>query len=143
MQRISVISEPSERVFRLFQRFWFYCVLYGFAESEGSPWPSEWHDCVRLIATKSPTLVCPTVSYVPLKAAMPLKPEQITKVNIIEDETIKVFFFFYLLQEDNNSLKSKLISIFSSYPATKQYIDRFGFEQSAYTLSVYYLETFR
>ncbi|CAF3354648.1 unnamed protein product [Rotaria socialis] len=124
MQRITVISEPSERVFRLFQRFWFYCVLYGFADPDGGLWPSEWHDCVRLIATKSPTLVSQHVSYVPLKAAMPLKAEQITK-------------------EDNNALKYKLNSIFSSYPSAKPYIDRFGFEQSAYTLSVYYLETYR
>ncbi len=81
MRRMNIITDPSERVFRLFQRFWFYCVLYGFAESEGAPWPSEWHDCVRLIATKSPTLVAESVLYVPLKAAMPLKTEQITKVN--------------------------------------------------------------
>lgn len=80
MCRINVITDPSERVFRLFQRFWFYCVLYGFAESEGAVWPSEWHDSLRLIATKSPALVAQNVSYVPLKAAMPLKPEQITKV---------------------------------------------------------------
>ncbi len=80
MRRIPIITEPSERVFRLFQRFWFYCVLYGFAESEGALWPSEWYSCLRLIATKSPALVAQTVSYVPLKSAMPLKPEQITKV---------------------------------------------------------------
>ncbi|CAF1029135.1 unnamed protein product [Rotaria sordida] len=124
MQRITVINDPSERVFRLFQRFWFYCVLYGFADSEGGLWPIEWHDCVRLIATKSPTLVAQSVSYVPLKSAMPLKPEQITK-------------------EDNNALKSKLNTIFSTYLNAKAFIDRFGFEQSAYTLSVYYLETYR
>ena len=46
-------------------------------------------------------------------------------------------------QEDNNELKSRLNQIFSAYPTAKPYIDRFGFEQSAYTLSVYYLETFR
>ncbi|CAF4922492.1 unnamed protein product, partial [Rotaria sp. Silwood1] len=124
MQRITVINDPSERVFRLFQRFWFYCVLYGFADPEGGLWPTEWHDCVRLIATKSPTLVSQSVSYVPLKAAMPLKPEQVTK-------------------EDNSALKSKLNTIFSSYLNAKAFIDRFGFEQSAYTLSVYYLETYR
>jgi len=84
MRRITVITDPSERVFRLFQRFWFYCVLYGFAEAEGGLWPSEWHDCVRLIATKSPALVAQNLSYVPLKSAMPLKPEQITKVDIAE-----------------------------------------------------------
>ena len=84
MRRIAVITEPSERVFRLFQRFWFYCVIYGFAESEAGLWPSEWHDCVRLIATKSPILVAQNVLYVPLKAAMPLKAEQITKVNICQ-----------------------------------------------------------
>jgi hypothetical protein len=81
MCRISVIVEPSERVFRLFQHFWFYCVLFGFADSDRGLWPSEWHDCVRLIATKSPTLVAQVGPYVPLKSAMPLKPEQITKVN--------------------------------------------------------------
>ncbi|UJR22456.1 hypothetical protein I4U23_025514 [Adineta vaga] len=124
MRRMSVITEPSERVFRLFQRFWFYCILYGFAESNTGLWPSEWHDCVRLIATKSPILVAPHVSYVPLKSAMPLKPEQITK-------------------EDNTELKGKLNHLFSSYTSAKGFIDRFGFEQSAYTLSVYYLETFR
>ncbi|CAF2142912.1 unnamed protein product, partial [Rotaria magnacalcarata] len=74
MRRISVIVEPSERVFRLFQHFWFYCVLFGFADAERGLWPSEWHDCVRLIATKSPTLVAQTGPYVPLKSAMPLKP---------------------------------------------------------------------
>ncbi|CAF3557038.1 unnamed protein product [Rotaria sp. Silwood1] len=124
MRRISVIVEPSERVFRLFQHFWFYCVLFGFADSERGLWPSEWHDCVRLIATKSPTLVVQNGPYVPLKSAMPLKPEQIAK-------------------EDNNELKSQLNNIFSAYPSAKPFIDRFGFEQSAYTLSVYYLETFR
>lgn len=40
-------------------------------------------------------------------------------------------------------MKSKLNTIFSAYPTAKPFIDRFGFEQSAYTLSVYYLETFR
>ncbi|CAF4695732.1 unnamed protein product, partial [Rotaria sp. Silwood2] len=124
MRRISVIVEPSERVFRLFQHFWFYCVLFGFADSERGLWPSEWHDCVRLIATKSPTLVVQNGPYVPLKSAMPLKPEQIAK-------------------EDNTELKSQLNNIFSAYPSAKPFIDRFGFEQSAYTLSVYYLETFR
>ncbi|CAF1456162.1 unnamed protein product, partial [Adineta steineri] len=124
MRRISVIVEPSERVFRLFQHFWFYCVLFGFADSDRGSWPSEWHDCVRLIATKSPTLVAQTGPYVPLKSAMPLKPELITK-------------------EDNNELKSKLNTVFSAYPSAKPFIDRFGFEQSAYTLSVYYLETYR
>lgn len=82
IRRMPVITEPSERVFRLFQRFWFYCILYGFAESDNNLWASEWYDCVRLIATKSPTLVAQHVSYVPLKSAMPLKPEQITKVEI-------------------------------------------------------------
>ncbi|CAF0893475.1 unnamed protein product [Adineta steineri] len=124
MSRMNVITDPSERVFRLFQRFWFYCVLYGFTESEGGLWPSEWHDCIRFISTKSPALVAQNLNYVPLKAAMPLKPEQITK-------------------EDNNELKSKLNYLFSYYTGAKGYIDRFGFEQSAYTLSVYYLETFR
>ncbi|CAF0823433.1 unnamed protein product [Adineta ricciae] len=124
IRRMPVITEPSERVFRLFQRFWFYCILYGFAESDNNLWTSEWYDCVRLIATKSPILVAQHVSYVPLKSAMPLKPEQITK-------------------EDNNALKSKLNRIFSSYPNAKTFIDAFGFEQSSYTLSVYYLETFR
>ena len=83
MRRIPVIVEPTERVFRLFQHFWFYCVLFGFADSERGLWPSEWHDCVRLIATKSPTLVAQTGPYVPLKSAMPLKAELITKVNKI------------------------------------------------------------
>ncbi|CAF3028596.1 unnamed protein product [Rotaria sp. Silwood2] len=124
MRRISVIVEPSERVFRLFQHFWFYCVLFGFADSESGLWTPEWHDCVRLIATKSPTLVVQNGPYVPLKSAMPLKPEQIAK-------------------EDNTELKSQLNNIFSAYPSAKPFIDRFGFEQSAYTLSVYYLETFR
>lgn len=86
MRRISVIVEPSERVFRLFQHFWFYCVLFGFADSERGLWPSEWHDCVRLIATKSPSLVAQGVPYVPLKSAMALKPEQITKVKIYKRE---------------------------------------------------------
>ena len=81
MHRISVIVEPSERVFRLFQHFWFYCVLFGFADSDRDLWPSEWQDCVRLIATKSPTLVAQNGPYVPLKSAMPLKSEQIAKVN--------------------------------------------------------------
>ncbi|CAF5067959.1 unnamed protein product, partial [Rotaria sp. Silwood1] len=43
----------------------------------------------------------------------------------------------------NSALKSKLNTIFSSYLNAKAFIDRFGFEQSAYTLSVYYLETYR
>jgi hypothetical protein len=81
MRRMDILTDPSERVFRLFQRFWFFCVLYGFTESENAVWPSEWYDCIRFIATKSPALVGHNVSYVPLKAAMPLKPEQITKVN--------------------------------------------------------------
>lgn len=80
MRRIPLMTDPPERVFRLFQRFWFYCVLYGFVEPEERYWPSEWHECLRLIATKSPPLVAQSVSYVPLKSAMPLKPEQITKV---------------------------------------------------------------
>ena len=79
MNRINVIVDPSERVFRLFQRFWFFCVLYGFTESDSS-WSPEWNDCVRLIATKSPTLVDSNVPYVPLKAAMPLRPQNISKV---------------------------------------------------------------
>lgn len=83
MRRINVITDPSERVFRLFQRFWFYCVLYGFAEADDARWPSEWYDCVRFIATRSPILVTPNLSYVPLKAAMPLKAEQISKVNAV------------------------------------------------------------
>jgi hypothetical protein len=87
MRRISFIADPSERVYRLFQHFWFYCVLFGFADSDRGLWPSEWHDCVQLIATKSPTLVAQNVSYVPLKAAMPLKPEQITKVDMTKNKT--------------------------------------------------------
>jgi hypothetical protein len=86
MRRMSVITEPSERVFRLFQHYWFYCVLFGFADSERGLWPSEWHDCVQLIATKSPTLVAQSGPYVPLKSAMPLKPEQIAKVE--EDDRL-------------------------------------------------------
>jgi len=81
MSRINVITEPSERVFRLFQHFWFYCVLYGFIYWENPVWPLEWYDCIRLIAVKSPVLVAQNLSYVPLKSAMPLKTEQITKVN--------------------------------------------------------------
>ncbi len=97
MDRISVIVEPSERVFRLFQHFWFYCVLFGFADSDRGLWPSEWHDCVRLIATKSPTLVAQAGPYVPLKSAMPLKPEQIAKVNFQKKlKRIKIIFFFFL-----------------------------------------------
>ena len=90
MRRISVIVEPSERVFRLFLHFWFYCVLFGFADSDR--WPSEWLECVQLIATKSPTLVAQNGPYVPLKSAMPLKPEQITKVRRNEttsDENVR------------------------------------------------------
>jgi hypothetical protein len=142
MRRLSAIVEPSERVFRLFQHFWFYCVLFGFADSERGLWPSEWHDCVQLIATKSPALVAQNGPYVPLKSAMPLKPEQITKVKWsldLYDDILHLSSF----QEDNNELKSKLNQLFSAYQTAKPYIDRFGFEQSAYTLSVYYLETFR
>ena len=90
MRRMNVITDPTERVFRLFQRFWFYCVLYGFAENEGARWPTEWSECIQFIATKSPTLVAQHVSYVPLKAAMPLKAEQISKVN-----TLFTRFFHY------------------------------------------------
>jgi len=93
MRRISVIVDPSERVFRLFQHFWFYCVLFGFADSDRGLWPSEWHDCVRLIATKSPSLVAQAGPYVPLKSAMPLKPEQILKVNYRRNRKIKFEFF--------------------------------------------------
>ena len=81
MRRISVITDPHERIFRLFQRFWFYCVLYEFTISDRLRSP-EWYNCVQLIATKSPVLVDRNEFYIPLKAAMPLKPEQITKVNI-------------------------------------------------------------
>jgi hypothetical protein len=94
MRRISFIVDPSERIFRLFQHFWFYCVLFGFADSDRGLWPSEWHDCVRLIATKSPPLVAQAGPYVPLKSAMPLRPEQITKVNFKKIRlTISMIFF--------------------------------------------------
>jgi hypothetical protein len=142
MSRLSNIVDPTERVFRLFQHFWFYCILFGFADSDRGLWPADWHDCVRLIATKSPPLVFQSGPNVPLKSAMPLKPEQITKVgNRMEKWRILSIIVYF--QEDNNELKSKLNNIFSAYPTAKPFIDRFGFEQSAYTLSVYYLETFR
>ena len=92
MRRISVIVEPSERVFRLFQHFWFYCVLFGFADSERGVWLAEWHDCVQLIATKSPSLVAQNVPYVPLKSAVPLKPEQIAKVKSHGEESETCLF---------------------------------------------------
>ncbi|CAF3629224.1 unnamed protein product, partial [Didymodactylos carnosus] len=124
MRRMPVITDPSERLFRLFQHFWFYCVLFAFADLDRGLWPSEWHDCVCLIATKSPVLVGPNAPNISLKSTMPLKSDQIAK-------------------EDNYELKSKLNNIFSSYSAAKSYTDRFGFEQSSYILSVYFLETLR
>lgn len=94
MSRMNIITEPSERVFRLFQRFWFYCVLYGFAEAENNLWLSDWYECVRSIATKSPALVAQSVSYVPLKSAMPLKAEQITKVTRMRRALISIVMIF-------------------------------------------------
>lgn len=95
IRRIPVIVEPGERLFRLFQHFWFYCVLFGFADSERGLWLPEWHDCVQLIATKSPALVAGKTPYVPLKSAMPLKPEQIAKVRSNKTRKSSKFQFHF------------------------------------------------
>ncbi|CAF1275685.1 unnamed protein product, partial [Didymodactylos carnosus] len=124
MRRIPVITEPTERLRRLFRHFWFYCILFGFADSDKGLWPSDWHDCVCLIAIKSPVLVGANSPNISLKSTMLMKGDQITK-------------------EDNSEFKLKLNNIFSSYSTAKSYIDRFGFEQSSYILSVYFLETLR
>ena len=80
VDRMPVITDPSERVFLLFQRFWFYCVLYGFADAKGTKYPKMYVDSLRFIAMKSPILVVGHVSSITLKAAMPLRAEHLTKV---------------------------------------------------------------
>ena len=81
VHRLPLIIDPSERLFRLFQRFWFYSVLYELVDLTDSSHSAVYINSLRLIATKSPTLVAQHLFYIPLKATMPLKVEHISKVH--------------------------------------------------------------
>ena len=52
-----ITSKFQSRLFKLFRDFWFFCVIFGFAEESTSMWPASWYVGVGLIATKSPVLL--------------------------------------------------------------------------------------
>ena len=74
-----MIIDSSERIFYLFQRFWSLCVFYDLFNEQKQMHPIH-RECLGIIATKSPALAGQGFLQIPSKSVMPLKLDQIQKV---------------------------------------------------------------
>ncbi len=125
----AINSKFQSRLFKLFRDFWFFCVIFGFADinitdTSNNSWPHQWYRSLALIATKSPVLLSKEHLKSELHHNSAFKNEQISAAE---------------LTEIRNSLSSQLTEFSDTYPIIKY----LTFAQCSYLQSVFKLEKLR
>ncbi|XP_052799861.1 phosphatidylinositol 4-kinase alpha-like isoform X2 [Mya arenaria] len=123
IQRMPTITDPRQRLQKLFRDFWQYCVVFMFAEDTGL-WPHEWFEGVCEIAKKSPLLI----------SEGHLRSELLHNV-ALKNDTVS--------PTELNDLRANICSLLGNIPEVDQYVKNLTFAQCTYLLSVYRLEILR
>ncbi|KAL4223436.1 Phosphatidylinositol 4-kinase alpha [Mactra antiquata] len=123
MRRMDAITDPKQRLQKLFQNFWQYCVVFMFAEDTGL-WPHEWYEGVCQIAVKSPLLI----------SEGHLRSELMFNV-ALRNDTVSV--------AELNDLRTNICGWLGNIPDVDQHVKNLTFSQCTYLLSVYRLEVLR
>jgi hypothetical protein len=116
-------SKNQSRLFKLFRDFWFFCVIFGFADEQNGIWPPNWYKSLNIIATKSPVLLSEAHLKSELHFNSALKNDQVTAAE---------------LSEIRNSVTACI-----EQAEAAQIIKNLTFAQCSYLQSVYKLETLR
>jgi phosphatidylinositol 4-kinase len=113
-------SRFHSRIFKLFRDFWFFCIVFGFADEH--TWPA-WYKYVSSIAIKSPVLISKEHLKSELHFNSAFKHDQVSQAE---------------LTEIRNSISAWLDQADAS-----QIIKNLTFAQCSYLQSVFKLETLR
>lgn len=76
---IETTTKFQSRLFKLFRDFWFFCIVFGFADE--NIWAS-WYKHVAIISTKSPVLLSKEHLKSELQFNSVIKHDQVSPVNI-------------------------------------------------------------
>ena len=114
-----VTSRFQSRLFKLFRDFWFFCIVFGFADE--NLWP--WYKHVASISVKSPVLLSKEHLKSELHHNSALKHDQVSQAELTE---IRNTLYTWLDQPD-----------------ASQIIKNLTFAQCSYLQSVFKLETLR
>lgn len=114
-----ITTNFESRLFKLFRDFWFFCIVFGFADE--NLWP--WYNFVSSISIKSPVLISKEHLKSELHFNSALKSDQVSPAE---------------LAEIKNSISSWL-----DQPEAAPIIKNLTFTQCSYLQSVYKLETLR
>lgn len=127
LARMNVITNPKPKLHKLFRDFWLYCVVMGFT-ANNSLWPVEWFHHVRSIAAKSPLI----------NKSQHLKSELLYNT-AIRNEAVSM----PELTEIRNQVLKDLDANSSNNSEAFTIVNKMGFSQCTFLLSVCRLEVFR
>ncbi|ESO09799.1 hypothetical protein HELRODRAFT_194993 [Helobdella robusta] len=120
--RMSIISNPKNRLQKLFRDFWLYCVIMGFTNED--QWPVEWFEGVCQIATKSPLLILKEHLRSELQYTSVLNSSSMTTSELAE-------------------MRNTVLNVLDNPTELIPIVNKLSFAQCAYLLSVYKLEALR
>ncbi|XP_013774772.1 phosphatidylinositol 4-kinase alpha-like [Limulus polyphemus] len=123
IKRLPLISNPKPRLLKLFRDFWLYCVVMGFTTESGL-WPQEWYEGVKEIAAKSPLLVSREHLRSELQYNSAIRAEAVSWAELQE-------------------LRNQLLNHLDHPTEVTPLINKMGFPQCTYLLSVYKIEILR
>ncbi|KAG1666136.1 Phosphatidylinositol 4-kinase alpha [Nymphon striatum] len=124
LKRLPPLVNPKPRLHKLFRDFWLYCVVMGFVVENSGLWPHEWHDGVKVVATKSPLLISNEHLRSELLHNSALRNDSVSLSDVAE-------------------LRAQLMNVLEHPSDVIPIINKLNFAQCTHLLSVYWLEILR